>query len=99
MAHITGGGFIDNLPRILPTGVGAVINHGTWPVLPIFNRIQSTGQIKSAEMFHVFNMGLGMLIVLSQEQALKAVTVLAGDAFTVGHIISGDQTVVIEGLP
>ena len=58
MAHITGGGLIDNLPRALPRGLGARIRRGAWPELPIFSLLQRLGDIEEAEMFQAFNMGL-----------------------------------------
>lgn len=76
LAHITGGGLVDNLPRILPTGLGALIERGTWDVLPIFELIQEAGGIDSAEMFRVFNMGLGMLIIIPADQLNRAQAIL-----------------------
>lgn len=76
LAHITGGGVVDNLPRILPEGTGALIERGTWDVLPIFELIQEVGGIDSAEMFRVFNMGLGMLVILPPDQLDRAQAVL-----------------------
>ncbi len=82
LAHITGGGLIDNPPRIFPDGLGAIIRRGSWPEPPIFDLIQQHGRIPTAEMFHVFNMGLGMLIIVAPEavtavqQTLDTVTVV-----------------------
>jgi len=95
MAHITGGGVIDNLPRILPNGVGAVIRRGGWAEPPIFGLIQRLGSIPDDEMFHVFNMGLGLLLILSPDQATEAQAVLQ-DAHIVGEIVVGDRNVTIE---
>lgn len=95
LAHITGGGFVDNLPRVLPAGVGATIRRGTWPILPIFQLIQHRGRISDAEMFHVFNMGLGMLVVLPRSDADRALMLLAGDAYAVGEIVAGQSGVRI----
>ena len=96
MAHITGGGFVDNLPRILPAGIGAVIERGTWPVLPIFKLIKRTGQIEMDEMFHVFNMGLGMLLVISPEEAPQATASLGSGMYQIGHTIAGNREVSIK---
>lgn len=96
MAHITGGGFIDNFPRVLPTQVSALIQRGAWPELPIFTLIQRTGKIADAEMFHVFNMGLGMLVVISPDQAAAALHVLEGESYQVGQIVSGQHEVLIR---
>ncbi|MEO8392462.1 MAG: phosphoribosylformylglycinamidine cyclo-ligase [Chloroflexota bacterium] len=95
MAHITGGGVIDNLPRILPTGVGAVLERGTWSEPPIFDLIQELGNVSNDEMFHVFNMGLGMLIVVAAEQAELAKAALA-EVARVGIIVDGIGSVLIE---
>lgn len=97
LAHITGGGFVDNLPRILPTGLGAVIRRGTWPELPIFALVQRLGDVKSLEMFRVFNMGLGMLLILPQDQVDDTLQALSGEAYTIGEIVAGARQVIIEG--
>jgi phosphoribosylformylglycinamidine cyclo-ligase len=89
LAHITGGGLIDNPPRILPEGVGAKIRWGTWPVPPIFRLIQHLGGISDAEMCHVFNMGLGMLVIVSIDQVKKAHEMLSGEVYIVGEIVGG----------
>lgn len=87
LAHITGGGVIDNLPRILPEGLGAVIRRGTWSEPPIFGLIQQMGEIKTGEMFHAFNMGLGMLVVIPEAEAAEALKVV-GELRVVGEITS-----------
>lgn len=91
MAHITGGGLKDNLPRTLPDGLGAHINRGTWPELPIFNVLQNIGDdIEVEEMFQVFNMGIGMVIVVPAEQATHAQETLqeAGEkAYIIGEVV------------
>lgn len=86
LAHITGGGLVDNPPRIFPAGLGAVLRRGSWPEPPIFGLIQQMGQIDDAEMRHVFNMGLGMLAIVPAEQAERARQVLASDLFVVGEM-------------
>lgn len=69
LAHITGGGLIENPPRIFPEGIGAVIKRGTWQVPAIFELIQELGNVNEAEMYRVFNMGLGMIAIISPKQA------------------------------
>ncbi len=85
LAHITGGGLIDNPPRIFPDGLGAIIQAGSWPVPPIFHLIQQLGQVAMAEMYHVFNMGLGMLLVLPPHQVAQAQQLL-GESYVVGRM-------------
>jgi phosphoribosylformylglycinamidine cyclo-ligase len=97
MAHITGGGITDNLPRVLPRGVAAVIEIGTWPVLPIFEHLQKLGNVAQEEMLRTFNMGLGMLLVVPSDKFKKAQTMLerAGEkSYTVGRIVKGDRKVM-----
>ena len=96
LAHITGGGIVDNLPRILPPGMGAVIRRGTWPELTIFGLIQRRGQVADAEMFHVFNMGLGMLVITPPDQVAEARAALPEPLYVVGEITAGDGTVDIR---
>jgi phosphoribosylformylglycinamidine cyclo-ligase len=94
LAHITGGGIVDNLPRILSDGVGAVIQRGSWPEPPIFSLIQSEGKIPDEEMFHVFNMGLGMLVIVSPEQKELAQVTLKDEVFVVGEVVSGENVTI-----
>ncbi|MGH9453277.1 MAG: AIR synthase-related protein, partial [Terriglobia bacterium] len=69
LAHITGGGITDNLPRILPRGCGAEIRVGSWPVLPVFDLIARLGKVPEEDMFRTFNMGVGMLLVVDKEDS------------------------------
>lgn len=94
MAHITGGGIPENLVRILPKGVKAVVEKEKLPKNPVFPWIQKLGNIPEEEMFRTFNMGVGMIVVLSQEDADKALEVLK-DAVLIGRIEKGDGEVVI----
>jgi len=91
LAHITGGGLVDNPPRILPQGVALRLRRGSWPVPPLFRLIQAAGCIDNAEMAHVFNLGLGMLVVVPASQADDALAILGGDAWRVGDVIPSDQ--------
>jgi phosphoribosylformylglycinamidine cyclo-ligase len=96
MAHVTGGGITENLPRVLPRGTGAVIELGAWPVLPIFEHMQKLGNVSQDEMLRTFNMGLGMLLVIPAKKFKKAQTLLdrASEKFyTVGRIVKGDRKV------
>jgi phosphoribosylformylglycinamidine cyclo-ligase len=69
MAHITGGGFIENIPRMLPEGLGAELNEKSWEIPPVFKLISSHGQIDYQEMYNIFNMGIGMVIAVDREDA------------------------------
>jgi phosphoribosylformylglycinamidine cyclo-ligase len=96
MAHITGGGITENLPRVLPRGVAAVIEFGKWPVLPIFTHMQKLGNVPHDEMMRTFNMGIGMLLVVPAKKFKKAESVLdrAGEKYyAVGRIVKGERKV------
>ncbi len=96
MAHITGGGITENLPRVLPKGMGAVVEVGSWPVLPIFSHMQQLGNIAQDEMLRTFNMGIGMILVVPPKKFKKVQTVLerAGEkGYTIGRIVKGDRRV------
>jgi len=89
MAHITGGGFIENIPRMLPKGVKAVIKNGTWPVQPIFKLIQDNGRIADAEMARTFNCGIGMVLAVHQADAdavVKRLRQLKEKAYIIGTV-------------
>ncbi len=97
MAHITGGGITENLPRVLPKGVAALIELGSWPSQPIFEHLQQLGNVPQDEMLRTFNMGLGMLLVVPAAKFKKAQTVLdkiGEKAYTVGRIVKGDRKVM-----
>lgn len=76
IAHITGGGFYDNLPRILPKGLGARIQTGTWPVADLFFEVQMRAKYSARQMFHTFNMGIGMMTVIRKSNVAKAMEIL-----------------------
>lgn len=95
IANITGGGFIENIPRMLPDGLKAVIHKGTWPVLPVFDLIQKTGDIKERDMYNTFNMGLGMVLAVSAEIAPFVVAEannLGEKAYIVGEVVKGHKS-------
>ena len=97
IAHLTGGGFGGNIPRILPEGLAARIKKHSWDILPIFKLIQKEGSIKEEEMYQVFNMGTGMIIVCSPRQVANIVSVLP-QAEVIGEIIRGrnEERVIID---
>ena len=77
VAHITGGGFDENIPRILREGQGIEIKEGTWEILPIFRFLEKYGNIAHREMFNIFNMGIGMVLALDASEADKAISILS----------------------
>lgn len=96
LAHITGGGMLENLPRILPERTGARIRKGTWPVLPVFDYLAREGDVVEGEMYRVFNMGAGMLAVVSAKDAAKVPERAAGlTVYRVGEIVEGDGSVTL----
>ncbi|MBB3111931.1 phosphoribosylformylglycinamidine cyclo-ligase [Paenibacillus phyllosphaerae] len=100
MAHITGGGFIENIPRVLPEGVNVNIEYGSWPILPIFKLMQEKGNITNRDMFTTFNMGVGMVVVVPADQAEEAVRVareLGEDAYRIGTVTEGSRIVTFTG--
>jgi phosphoribosylformylglycinamidine cyclo-ligase len=97
IAHITGGGLHENLARILPPGVGVTIDRGAWPVPPVFPWIQQLGDVDDDEMFRVFNMGIGLALVVSPYYADSVREQLAScglESWTIGRAVEGDQQVV-----
>lgn len=98
VSHITGGGFYENIPRSIPKGFTAEIDKKSVRILPIFNLLQKTGNISEHDMFNTFNMGVGMSIVVSKEDANRAIEVLKAngeDAYVIGKITKGEERVVI----
>ena len=99
MAHITGGGFTDNIPRVLPKGVKAVVEKGSWPVPPIFSLLKKGGNLEDAEMLRTFNCGIGLIMVVrakDQEKALKKLKALKQKAFVIGDIKNRKQEAQVE---
>ncbi|MFM9904487.1 MAG: phosphoribosylformylglycinamidine cyclo-ligase [Pyrinomonadaceae bacterium] len=94
LVHITGGGFLENIPRILPEGVSVEINRGTWPELPIFGMMQRLGNVDEKEMFRTFNMGIGMIVVCSDGDKDKVAAHLGG-CCEIGRVVGGEKTVRI----
>ncbi|MBQ7352838.1 MAG: phosphoribosylformylglycinamidine cyclo-ligase [Clostridia bacterium] len=98
ISHITGGGFYENIPRSIPKGLSAKITKSAVKVLPIFDLIQKTGNIPERDMYNTYNMGVGMSIVVSKENADEAIEILKAygeDAYIIGEIIKGDDGVVL----
>ena len=98
ISHITGGGFYENLPRMLPEGLGIKVFKGSWPVLPVFNLLQDVGMIDEDDMFNTFNMGIGMVIAVDNEIADGIVEYLnkeKEEAYIIGEVVSGKAGVEI----
>lgn len=96
LVHITGGGFLENIPRILPDGVSVEIQRGTWPELPIFGMMQRLGNVETHEMFRTFNMGIGMVVVCGQDDADGLKAEIPG-VLRIGQISTGNKEVNIIG--
>lgn len=99
VSHITGGGFYENIPRSLPNGYSAKIDKSALKILPIFNLIQKTGNIPERDMFNTFNMGVGMSVVVSTDDAQEALEILKAngeDAYVIGTVVKSNEGVIIE---
>ena len=94
LAHITGGGFLENIPRILPEGVSVEINRGTWPELPIFGLMQKLGNVSDHEMFRTFNMGIGMIVVCSKEET-ENLKQHIDQCCEIGRVAAGRREVIL----
>jgi len=97
MAHITGGGITENLPRILPRGTGALVDLASWTVPPLFEHLQRLGDVEQDEMLRTFNMGIGLIVVVPAEQVKKAKAILnrANERHCmIGRIVRGERKVI-----
>jgi len=102
MAHITGGGFYDNIPRVLPQDVDVLIRSGAWEVPPIFDLLAREGKISFEEMHRVFNMGIGMVVFVAATDVSHVAEIWAESGqrfFTIGNVRPGSRRVVVEPLP
>ncbi|HKP11938.1 MAG TPA: phosphoribosylformylglycinamidine cyclo-ligase [Blastocatellia bacterium] len=102
LAHITGGGLLENIPRILPAGAAVEIHAGTWPVLPVYRLLERLGNVPEREMYRTFNMGVGMVIVVGEADAGRVRDHLdaMGEAhYRIGRVVEGDRTVSIVAGP
>jgi phosphoribosylformylglycinamidine cyclo-ligase len=99
MAHITGGGLVDNIPRVLPRNCDAAIKKSSWPVHKIFTFLQDKGPVEESEMFRVFNMGIGFVLIVAEDFAdsiAKKLTKLGEKVYTIGRITTGTGKVVLK---
>jgi phosphoribosylformylglycinamidine cyclo-ligase len=97
MAHITGGGITENLPRVLPKGVGASVDKVAWPALPVFEHLRKLGNIPDDEMYRTFNMGIGMVLVVPLTKFKKVQSILerlGEKGYTIGRIVKGERKVI-----
>jgi len=99
MAHITGGGLTENLPRALPKGLGAIVEIHSWPVPPIFEHLQQIGNVPQDEMLRTFNMGIGMVLVVPAKKFKKAQLILercSERGYTIGRVVKGEKRVTYQ---
>jgi phosphoribosylformylglycinamidine cyclo-ligase len=100
IAHITGGGFIENIPRVLPENLDAEINLNTWPMLPIFPYMQKVGEVPQEQMYRVFNMGIGLILIVPKSEKEKIETILKNypdfSIYEIGKIIQGNKKVILK---
>ncbi|NLM09800.1 MAG: phosphoribosylformylglycinamidine cyclo-ligase [Clostridiaceae bacterium] len=98
IAHITGGGFIENIPRMIPAGLKAIIHKGTWPVLPIFELIAKQGNVEEMDMYNTFNMGIGMVLAVdadASQEIISCINELGERAYLIGEIDEGEGRIEI----
>ena len=96
MAHVTGGGFYENLPRMMPEGLATEVDLGTWPVLPIFEFLKDKGQLEDKDLYNVFNMGIGFVIAVKSEEADKVIEIAkkhGEKAYTIGRVVKGEGVI------
>ncbi len=94
LAHITGGGLLENLPRILPENVSVEIHRGTWTELPVFGLMQTLGSVETSEMFRAFNMGVGMVVICAVEDK-EFLKENLSECFEIGRVVEGNKEVLI----
>jgi phosphoribosylaminoimidazole synthetase len=96
LAHLTGGGFIENIPRVLPRDVDAVIDRKAWTVPPLFRLIQERGKVAEKEMYRVFNMGIGMVIVVDSHNVDALQKAIPEKTFIIGELVEGGCKVILK---
>ena len=92
LAHITGGGFVDNIPRVLPKVCDVIVRKGTWDVPPIFELIRANGGVPEDELYQVFNMGIGMVLIVAADKADEVARCIRGQkqkAWLIGQVVKG----------
>ena len=96
LAHLTGGGFIENIPRVLTEKVNAVIHTDAWNIPPLFALIQQRGEVAPQEMYRVFNMGIGMVVILDKENVAKLQKAIPEQTWVIGELVAGERKVVLR---
>jgi len=98
IAHITGGGLVENIPRILPDGCGVEIQKGSWPNIPVFDVMQSIGDVDENEMYRAFNMGIGMTFIVSPDDIGAVTDVLKDltDVYEIGSVVNAENAVLLK---
>ncbi len=95
LAHLTGGGFIENIPRVLPDNLNAVIHLGSWEAPPLWKLIQEKGNISTEEMYRVFNMGIGMIAIVDKSQTAEFQASISELTFVIGELVEGERKVIL----
>ena len=96
LVHITGGGFFENIPRVLPENVSAIIHLNAWQVPPLWSSIQQEGNIATEEMYRVFNMGIGMIAIVDRSAAFEFQTAISEPTFLIGELVYGKRRVLLS---
>ncbi len=96
LAHLTGGGFIENIPRVLPENLDAVIHLNSWKIPPLWNLIQQKGNISTEEMYRVFNMGIGMVVIVDKSVASDFQSSVSEPTFIIGELVDGERKVILN---
>ena len=96
LAHLTGGGFIENIPRVLPKNVDVVIDRQAWTVPPLFRLIQQRGEVAAEEMYRVFNMGIGMVAIVDKHQVGALQKAIPEETFVIGELVQGNCKVIFK---
>src|SRR5215207_920447 len=96
LAHITGGGFIENIPRVLPENLSAVIKRNAWQIPSVWNLIQQLGNLPMDEMYRVFNMGIGMVVIVDRSSASSFQTSIPEPTFVIGELVRGERKVILN---
>lgn len=97
ISHITGGGFDENIPRILSDGMGLLINEGSWPILPIFKFLEKYGKVNHREMFNIYNMGIGMVLAVDKADVEKTMAILKAEnesSYVIGEVTNRSEVIV-----